>query len=144
MIWCSNRKKKCFFISKFWKMTKKCLKMTFFLIKSQNIAGDGRWVSYISKCALNYDWLHGKGLILRTLENSCLGDAKNWKNGEFGEKQKKTNVLKGIRTLTPTKTQQWSRSLCLVSYWGRWKFNEQFLELIVCKICVKSIYLALF
>ena len=67
-------------------MTKKCLKMAFFHIKSQKFAGDGRWVSYIPKCALNYDWLHGKGLILRTLEDSSHGGAKTWTIGEKGEK----------------------------------------------------------
>ena len=67
-------------------MTKKCQKITFFPIKSQNFAGDCRWVSYIPKFGLNYDWLHRKGLIFRTLQNSSQGDAKHWKNGEIGEK----------------------------------------------------------
>ena len=68
-------------------MTKKCLKMMFFPIKNQKFAGACRWVSYIPKCASNYDWLHGKGLILRTLENSSQGHAKNWKNGKIGGKK---------------------------------------------------------
>ena len=145
MIWCSDRKKKYFFISKVWKMTKKCLKMMFFPIKNQKFAGACRWVSYIPKCALNYDWLHGKGLILRTLENSSQGDAKNWKNGKIGgKKKKKTNVLRRVRTLTPCSNQYWSHSLCLLSYWGIWLMGGKILKLIAYKFCVKSIYLALF
>ena len=60
--------------------------MIFYPNKSQNFLDDPRWVSYISKWALNYDWLHGKGLILRTLENSSRGAAKTWKIGEKGKK----------------------------------------------------------
>ena len=102
MIWCSDRKKKYFFISKVWKMTKKCLKMMFFPIKNQKFAGACRWVSYIPECALNYDWLHGKGLILRTLENSSWGGGKTWKNGEKRGKRKKY-VHARIRTHTQWK-----------------------------------------
>ena len=89
MIRCMDRKKKCFFISKVWKMAKKGLKMTFFPIKSQYFAGDRRWVSYIPKWALIYDWLLGKGLIFRTLQNSSQGDAKSWKNHKKREKLSK-------------------------------------------------------
>ena len=82
-------------------MTKKCLKMMFFHIKNQKFAGACRWVSYIPKCALNYDWLHGKGLILRTLENSSQGDAKNWKSGKIGEKKKKLMFWGGFEPSLP-------------------------------------------
>ena len=86
MIGCLDSKKKYFFISKLRKNTKKGLKMTFYSNKSQNFLDDPRWVSYISKWAPNYDWFHGKGLILRTLENSSRGAAKTWKIGEKGKK----------------------------------------------------------
>ena len=87
------------FISKVWKMAKKGLKMTFFPIKSQYFAGDCRWVSYIPKWALIYDWLLGKGLIFRTLQNSSQGEAKSWKNHKKREKLSKN--FGSLRDLNP-------------------------------------------
>ena len=79
-------------------MTKKCLKMMFFPIKNQKFAGACRWVSYIPKCALNYDWLHGKGLIFRTLQNSSWDSgAKNWKKwGIWGKTEKNLMLRRGF------------------------------------------------
>ena len=103
-------------------MTKKGLKMTFFPIKSQNIAPERTWVSHIPNCALNYDWLHGKGLIFRTLQNSSWDNAKNWKNGEFGEKQKKNLMLRG--GFEPSASVTTTFEFSLSAYWAIGAIND--------------------
>ena len=127
---CLDSKKKYFFISKLRKNTKKGIKMTFYSNKSQNFLDDPRWVSYISKWAPNYDWFHGKGLILRTLENSSWGAAKTWKIGEKGKKY----VLAGIRTHTYWKTQIQSPLLYQLIQRGRLKYVPNIFNLILSKI----------
>ena len=127
MMGCLDSKKKYFFISKLRKNTKKGLKMMIYSNKSHNFLDDPRWVSYISKWAPNYDWFHGKGLILRTLHGALL------KLEKLGKKGKKY-VPVGIRTHTYWKTQIQSPLLYQLIQRGRLKYVPNIFNLILSKI----------